>query len=564
MKIILVQSPCWGIKCPPYGLAILATYLKKKGHQVYVKDLNIEFYHQRKDEYAEAWNAENHSFWVNPLLVSNFIFNYAEIIDEKVNDILNTGAQIIGFSIHFSSEHLAKEIARRIKEKDDKKIIIFGGPQASRVNSGYKLLESNYVDFVVQGEGEVTLEELISKLGTNQRIDFCAGTFLKKDGKVFDCGDRPLIPSLDSLPFTDFSDFDFSRYTEPFVLPMFLSRGCPNKCIFCNEKPYWRNFRFRSAENVFAEIKYHLQKGMRIDHIDFHDSLINGNTKELEKLCDLITAAGLKLRWSGQVAVTKEMTYGLLLKMKSAGCVCLNYGLETGSSRLMQKIGKLLAKDADLNKVIQDTHNAGIEGILNFMFGFPQETENDFQETLGFLARNRDYIDVVNPSPGFCAFDKGSYGYEHPDEFDIIVGETGSLWESKDGINNYAARIEKFERFLEKTRQLGIRSFYPHTRIVGRDTVLGYYYFMKKEWKTAILYLNEAIKEQPRNESNWIYLAKSLAFAGDKKRAGECFDEVIKMRLAKKDLQGVQEIIEEALGMGISLTKTDLEAFTNF
>ncbi|MCX5693730.1 MAG: radical SAM protein [Candidatus Omnitrophica bacterium] len=551
MRITLVQSPCWGIKCPPYGLAVLSTYLRSKGHQVYIKDLNIEFYYERSKEYADAWNPENHSFWVNPVLVSNFIFSYEEALEEKVNDILNTGAEIIGFSIHFSSEHLAKEIAKRIKKKDEKRIIVFGGPQASRVNSGFKLLELSYVDFVVQGEGEITLEELVGKLGLSRQIDFCAGTILKKDGKIIDCGDRPLIPDLDSLPFTDFSDLDFTRYTEPSVLPMFMSRGCPNKCIFCNEKPYWRSFRHRSAENIFVEIKERFRKSMHIEHIDFHDSLVNGNVRELEKLCDLIKSSGMKFRWSGQAAITKEMTYHLLLKMRLAGCVCLNYGLETGSPGLMQRIGKLLAKDADLDKIVRDTHNVGIEGIYNFMFGFPGETEEEFQETLDFLSRNKNYIDVVNPSPGFCAFDKGSYGYDHPDEFDIIVGITGSLWESKDGVNNYAARIEKFERFLEETRKLGIKSFYPYDRVINRDTILGYYYFMKKEWNRAILYLNEAVKQQPSNESNWAYLAKSLAFLGEKERAGRGFDEIIKIRLAKNDLPGAKEIAAEAQGMGL-------------
>ncbi|MDD5130598.1 MAG: radical SAM protein, partial [Candidatus Omnitrophica bacterium] len=293
----------------------------------------------------------------------------------------------------------------------------------------------------------------------------------------------------------------------------------------------------------------------RIDHIDFHDSLINGNVRMLERLCDLIKSSGMKFRWSGQAAVTEEMTYPLLLKMKLAGCVCLNYGLETGSPSLMQRIGKLLAKNADLDRIVRDTHNSGIEGIYNFMFGLPGETEEEFQETLDFLARNKDYIDIVNPSPGFCAFDRGSYGYEHPDELGITMGVTGSLWESKDGINNYAARMEKFERFLGEARRLGIRSFYPDIRVINRDTVLGYYYFMKKEWSRAIVYLKEAVKQQPYNESNWAYFAKSSAFLGDKEKASWGFDEIIKIRLAKNDLSGAREIAVEAQGMGLVVSR---------
>ncbi len=553
MKLALIQAPCWGISCPPYGLAVLAAYLRDKGHQVYIKDLNIEFYHERTDEYIDAWKPENTHLWVNPRLVSNFIFDYNQIIDKKVEDILNTEASLIGFSIHCSSEHMAKEIARRVKEKDRKKIIVFGGPQASRVNSGFKLAASDYIDFVVQGEGEITFGEIVKEIEGKEKMGFCSGTILKHNGKVIDCGDRELISDLDSLPFADFKDFDFSEYSEPFRLPASLSRGCPNRCIFCNEKPYWGIFRTRKAEKIFLEIKYQIAKIGQISYIDFHDSLINGNTKELERLCDLIIAEGRKVRWGGQAAVSKYMSYDLLLKMKKAGCICLNYGLETGSHKVMRDIGKLLAEDADIDKIVKDTHNAGIECILNFMFGFPGEREEDFQETLEFLNRNKDYIDMVIPSPGFCAFDKGSYAYEHPDEFDIILGECGALWESKDGTNNYAARLEKFERFLRRTNELGIKNLYPDTQVNIRDTVLGHYYFTKKEWGMAILHLKEAVKQQPRNESNWIYLAKSLAFSGAKERAGECFKEVTKIQLAKDDLRGAQEIKEEAKNLGVEI-----------
>lgn len=551
MKIALIQTPCWGVTCPPYGLAVLATYLEHLGHQVHIKDLNIEFYFERKARYADTWKSENHLFWINPKLASGFIFDHSELIDEKVNQILNSEAQIIGFSIHFTSEHMAKEIAKRIKQKDKRRIIVFGGPQARRANSGLELAGLEYIDFVVQGEGEITFAEIIKRTEQNENIDFCPGTILRQCGKVVDCGDRPLIPDLNSLPFTSFSDFEFSRYLEPFRLPISFSRGCPNQCIFCNEKSYWQKFRSRKAENVFLEVKSQKEKIGGIDYIDFHDSLINGNIGELEKFCDLIIEEKLKIRWGGQAAITKAMSDVLLAKMKEAGCICLNYGLETGSRKLMQGIGKLLAKDADVDKIIRDTHNAGIDCILNFMFGLPGETEEDFQETLEFIRRNRNFIDLINPSPGFCAFEKGSYAHEHPDEFGIILGESGALWESQDGINNYAERLEKFERFLERTNELGIKSFYPGTRLMGRDTVLGHYYFTKKAWDKAILYLNDAVKQHPQDESSWIYFAKSAFCLGDISKAKECFGQVVKIKMSKMDLEGAQGVKAEAKQMGI-------------
>lgn len=292
-----------------------------------------------------------------------------------------------------------------------------------------------------------------------------------------------------------------------------------------------------------------------IEYIDFHDSLINGNIAELEKLCDLIIAEGIEIQWGAQAAISQHMAPNLLIKMKKAGCICLSYGLETGSRRVMEHIGKLLAKGADIDRIIKDTHNAGIDCILNFMFGFPGETEEDFRQTLRFLSRNRRYIDMVNPSPGFCAFDKGSYAYEHPDEFDIVHGECGALWESKDGENNYVMRLGRFERFLKEVKKLRIKSFYPYGELICRDTVMGHYYFTKKEWDNAILHLNEAVKQQPEDESSWIYLAKSLVSSGYKERARVSFEEVVRIKLRKRDAEGAQGTIEEAGALGISLEK---------
>jgi len=98
---------------------------------------------------------------------------------------------------------------------------------------------------------------------------------------------------------------------------------------------------------------------------------------------------------------------------------------------------------------------------------------------------------------------------------------------------------------------LGIKNFYPSTRLRERDTVLGHYYFTKHEWKQAVSHLNEAVKQQPKDESIWIYLAKSLIYIGARDRAKECFDQVIKIKIAKEDFQGAEDILKEADSMSI-------------
>ena len=124
---------------------------------------------------------------------------------------------------------------------------------------------------------------------------------------------------------------------------MMSSRGCPNRCIYCNEKTFWRRFRFRDADSIFNELIYQLKLYPHMQFIEFHDSVVNGNVKELERLCDLIIEHGIKIYWSGQAVIRKEMDFRLLKKLGKSGCICLAYGLETASTRLMENISERAA-----------------------------------------------------------------------------------------------------------------------------------------------------------------------------------------------------------------------------
>lgn len=553
MKIALIQMPCWGILCPPYGIAVLSSYMRNKGQKAHVRDLNIELYHECKPEFRDKWDPANHLFWIDPLAVSAFISKHNELINLKLNEILDYGVDIVGFSVHFSTEHMVKEFAKRIKEKNKETIIILGGPQASRVCKGYELASLPYIDFVVQGEGELTLEDIVARSEKKEKINFCNGSIVNQEGKVIDCGDRALINDLNLLPFADISDFNFKLYEE-LRLPTSFSRGCVNRCVYCNEQPYWKRFRFRRGETVFEEVKHQTEIIGAVNYIDFQDSLINGNIRELEQFCDFVINDGLKIRWGGQAIIRKEMDLLLLSKMKKAGCICLNYGLESASPRILENMGKLLCKGVNIDKVIQDTHNSGIDCIINFMFGFPGETEDDFSMSLDFVERNKDYIDLINPSPGFCAFEKGSYGYQHPEQLGIRIDDNnGSLWESYDGHNNYALRLDRFERFLKHIARLGIRKFYPSEELIGRDAVLGYYYFMKKDWDRAILYYNDALKRDPNNESDMIWLGRAYTYKEMRREALECFRSVLDLRKKRGEQDKVKEFEEEIAKMGFRI-----------
>ena len=237
---------------------------------------------------------------------------------------------------------------------------------------------------------------------------------------------------------------------------------------------------------MFEEIQHHLKSFPGVDYFYFIGSLLNGNVKALSRFCELAIEHGLKIRWAGQVIVRPQMTYELLSKMKQAGCEWLGYGIESGSQRVVDRMNKhFLISDAE--RVLRDTHKVGISTQVNFMFGLPTETEEDFNKTLNFLKRNRKHIDSILASQSFCVIDKGTYLHTHPDEFAIKDQDHHLYWEADNGKNTYLERFRRYEEFCNVALSLGV----PQTSGVLRVKpdkwlLLGDYYKYKRDYRQAM------------------------------------------------------------------------------
>jgi tetratricopeptide (TPR) repeat protein len=136
---------------------------------------------------------------------------------------------------------------------------------------------------------------------------------------------------------------------------------------------------------------------------------------------------------------------------------------------------------------------------------------------------------MVQPSPGFCAIDKGSIGYAKAQELGIVLGENGALWKSADGNNNYAVRMNRFERFLLVAAEEGIKNSYPFSELLNRDAILGHYYTKEKNWVKAIAFLERAIKSNPSSLPSWVYLAESYNALGIFEAQRRCLLEIRKL-----------------------------------
>ena len=162
MKLAFIQAPAWGRDCPPYTMCLFAALVRQKGHQAYLFDLNNTLYHTSPQNLKKMWDDKDYySYWENREIVTGLLESNKNIVDFYVDKILKTEARIIGFTVHFSSSWASLEIAKKIKEKDKSRIIVFGGPDCSRQIRGDYYVQQGCVDVVVHGEGEKPLFEII-------------------------------------------------------------------------------------------------------------------------------------------------------------------------------------------------------------------------------------------------------------------------------------------------------------------------------------------------------------------------------------------------------------------
>ena len=511
MKIALVQTPGWGRECPPFALACLAGYVRANGHEAVCFDLNNAFYHNSPG-YERMWaDKDYYSFWENPSRIQTLVQENESVIEGYVDDILATQAPVIGFATHTTSFLVSLEISRRIKRKEPGRIIVFGGPQCSREQAGFRFAKDPVVDAVVVGEGEATLLAVLDSVARSGRLEPMAGLILRVGDEIRDCGDRELISDINSLPIPDYSDFADDirkgRYADPRRLEIFDGRGCVRTCHFCSEWQFWRRFRSMSGERMFEEIRSQVQMFPQVDYFYFIGSLLNGNVKALERFCDLVIESGMKIRWAGQAVVNLKMDKRLLGKMAQAGCVWLGFGIESGSQRLRDLQNKKFTNE-NAYETFKAAHSSGISTQINIMFGMPEETREDFQETLRFLVRNRPHLDTVLASQSFCVIDKNTALYNRPEEFGIRGQEHHLYWDSNDGKNDYPERFRRYEEFCRLALQLRI----PETSGIlavkpDKWYLLGEFYRYKKQMFKAIACFRRSLRLESVNKTTIAALA---------------------------------------------------------
>ncbi|MFH0984782.1 MAG: radical SAM protein [Candidatus Omnitrophota bacterium] len=465
MKIALVECPMFNVRMPMLGPAYLRAVLEKNGHSVDSFDLNIRLFHQvpldmRKYwDYAFSllWSSRGiNSGWQDAGLLSHLEFLSESLLNDWAQEILKSNAQVIGFTVYHTSVDVSVILAKKIKQLDATRKIIFGGPfvlsyidvcddAVANIHSPiHRVLD--VIDMVAVGEGEDIMLDVVNRVSSGSSLEGCRGVIAKENGNLTINELRPLICDLDALPFPDFSVLKEFAYTEKNFLPILASRGCPSRCSFC-DYPYMDRYTFRArkASCVVEEMERQIAR-YKTDFFHFNDSSITLNVSFLTKLCQLLIEKKLRVRWGGSASVNSVLTRDIFERMKQAGCEYLSFGIESASPKVLQAMNKgFHIQDAEKN--IMDAHAAGISALTNWVVGHPMESSRDFQETLDFIKKNSECMAGIDAA--ICTVKPHTPLYEMKDRYGIQLNNLHD-WSAKDNSDTYGHRVQRLKLLQEQ------------------------------------------------------------------------------------------------------------------
>ncbi|HID92618.1 MAG TPA: B12-binding domain-containing radical SAM protein [bacterium (Candidatus Stahlbacteria)] len=345
-----------GRPMPRLGLPILGTILKQRGY-------DVKIYYQE----------------IYPI-------DFAEVFK----------SDIVGISTITSTAPEAYRIAKLVKKNGIP--VIIGGVHPTFLPDEALA----YADYVIRGEGEETIVELIDAIENGEALENILGLSYKRDGEYHHNPDRPPMCDLDSIPAPDLSlIIGFNKLR---IIPVYTSRGCPYNCTFCSVTPmFGRKYRFRSPDSIVEEVSRWKGK-----HIFFVDDNFAADKERAKILLDMMIRKGSPKEWSTQIRAEAVKDEELLHLMRCSNCSALCIGYESVNPKALKEFNKHL----DLNSIresVELIHKYGIRVHGMFIFGADEDNLKTFSNTVNFVKETG--IDTVQfavlvPLPGTKLFEQ--------------------------------------------------------------------------------------------------------------------------------------------------------------
>lgn len=377
---------------PPLGLMYLGAVLKNSGYEVNILDSPCEGYYSTKIEGDHI--------------------TYGLSDEELIKRIVDYEPDTVGITSMFSA-HQKNAVAHcdLVKKINPNIPVILGGIHPSFTPK--KSAKNKSVDFVIMGEGEFRILNLLNSLNSRKGFNF-DGIMYKRNGKIIGNPMTSRIEDLDTLPLPARELVNMKRYIKigvpyaPFSKKercgqIMISRGCPFNCVFCSTVNYWgHKFRMRTINHILKEVD-ELVRQYDIQELQFTDDNLTADREKAKELfkslkpyhLSLCTPHGLMIN-----TIDKEM----INLMADAGAYQLSFAVESGSKRVLKEIiHKPVPEKEKVKCLIKDCHERGIQVHGLFIVGFPGESLKEMKETFTYpYETDFDSVSffIANPIPG--------------------------------------------------------------------------------------------------------------------------------------------------------------------
>jgi len=399
----------------PLGLASIAAYLREKSIPVSIIDADVE----------------------NLSMIK---------LKEKM---LRASPDIVGITTMTPTIHDDLKVARIAKEIGAK--VVVGGPHINAMP--IETMQFFPIDFGILGEGEYPMFKLIEALSNNSPIDNVPGLIfknkfgeiIKKSPYIHEDLDELPIPARDLLLYDSY----FSIITKKRFTTMTIGRGCPFNCGFCFKQPSDQKIRYRNPKLVVDEIEEVVYK-YDINEINFSSDTLTFNNNFIRNFCQELIDRKVKVSWIAPTRVDC-VTPELLKLMKRAGCRSLRFGVESGSAKILECMGKDIDKKETL-RVFNWVKQEKIETFAYLIIGYLNETDETVRETLDFVKKIKPDLlmyNIATPLPSTRLFEQA-----------VTAGLVDPEYWKKFLLDENYPRVPYLFANVEKWIDLAYREFY--------------------------------------------------------------------------------------------------------
>jgi radical SAM superfamily enzyme YgiQ (UPF0313 family) len=362
---------------PPIGLAFLSAYLKERGHEVRLIDMQ-------------------------GLLMDS---------TELAVQLTAYQPDVVGVTAMTPTIPEALQVAAISKRVVPGAKVVLGGVHPTLDPAG--VLADTNVDYVIRGEGEESFALLAAALAGCAGTDDIPGVSYRRYGEPVIKEKAPLIADLNTLPMPDYEAFPVERYIEHNRhlrsirgISMIVSRGCPFQCTFCAvHQTMGRNWRIKSPQRVVNELVA-LKERHQLEGVWFKDSIFNLDRQWVREFCRLMIEQKVEIAWQALTRIDLIDEEELQL-MKRAGLTQLDLGIETGSPKSLVRLKKGITVEKIKEKVAVAKRHVQVFGF--FMIGIPGEDETDVLQTFE-LAKDLDLDrwtwSIYSPLPGSALYEE--------------------------------------------------------------------------------------------------------------------------------------------------------------